>query len=114
MCQEQHSTVVMENTVRGGTTFMCYSEKFRIGATVVLDYRSSRLLLLTENGDYVWTSELLDVSLQLPVKDMEALIQQALKHWLLLVTLRSTKQQTGYSSIELISMLYNQMEPILA
>lgn len=112
--ERQLSTPETENVVLDGTTLRVYSGKSQIEAVVVCDLTSSRLQVSMRSGDYVYVSEWLDVSPLYPAVGMVQDIRQDLERWLLLVSQPYTRQTSSWPPLELISLLYRQIERVLA
>lgn len=114
MWEKQLSTQETVNAVQDGTTLVFWSEKWSLKAEARHDLSSNQWLLSMVNGDYVWQSDLLDVSPLLPLVGTVQLIREGLERWLLLATLHCTRQGKSLTPLESTTLLYTCLEHVLA
>lgn len=114
MWEKQLSTAEMGNAVQDGTTLRVFSEKCQIEAVAQLDYTSNQLHLSMRSGDYVYQSESLVVSPLLDLVGTVQLLREGLERFLLLATLPYSKLESGWTPMELTTLLYKSLDHVLA
>lgn len=115
MCPQQQQRIQeTEREDLAGTTYTTFSTASKAGLTAVYDPFCNQLSLLIQRGDYVWRSEWWECENQLPTQDMEELIKEAVRLWLLRTGLHSREQNSGLTPLELAARTIAQFEHILA
>ena len=114
MWQRELSIPGTGNEDQVGTTLRYYSEKSQLEVVAWYDCNSNQLRLSMRSGEYVYQSESLGVLPLLGQPAMVQLLREALERFLALATLPFTKLENGWTPLELIILLYRQIDHLLA
>lgn len=111
--ERQLSIPEMGSEDQAGTTLRYYSEKSQLEVVARYDSNLNLLVLSMRSGDYVYQSESLVASPLLERVATVQLLREGLERFLLLATLPYSKLESGWTPLELITLLHKQIEHLL-
>lgn len=114
MCPEKRLTVEMVNAVPAGTMYSFSYGKSIYSLTVEQGSVWSQLRLSTTDGEYVYSSDWLELSPLLASVDMAPLLQEGARLFLARASLHSHGRGTAWRPLDIAIALVQSFEHLLA